>query len=48
MYWLPPEHTPTGDRTQNLGVCPDGGSNPQRFGVWDDTATNGATGQGGT
>ena len=36
----PPLHIPTGDRTHNLCMCPDLGSNPKSFGVWDDALTN--------
>ena len=28
---LPPVHTPTGDQTSNLGMCPDQELNPQCF-----------------
>ena len=31
---------PDWDQTYNRGTCPDWGSNPQPFGVWDDTPTN--------
>lgn len=41
--WLSPMHTPTGDRTHNLGMCPEGESNLPPFGVWDDVPTNWAT-----
>ena len=37
---LPPVHSPTGDRTSNLGKCPNQGLNPQPSGVWNDTPTN--------
>ena len=37
---LPSVRAPTGDRTHNLGMCPDWGSNPQTFGVQDNTPTN--------
>ena len=37
---LSPVHAPTGDRTCNLGVCPDQESNLPPFGVWDDAPTN--------
>ena len=37
---LPPIHTPTGDRTYDLSMCPDQGSNPQPFGPRDDAPTN--------
>ena len=35
--WIdwPLVHTPTRDRTHNLGMCPDQGLNPQSFGVRD-------------
>ena len=33
-HCLPPIHTPAGDWTQTLGMC------PPRFGVWDDVPTN--------
>ena len=36
----------TGDWTHNLDKCPDQESNPQPFGVQDDTLTNSATSQG--
>ena len=35
---LPPIHTPTRDQTRNLGMCPDGESNLQLFGVLCGTA----------
>ena len=38
---LPPLCTPTRNRTQ--GTCPDWGSNPPPFGVWDNAPTNWAT-----
>ena len=41
--WLPPIRAPTRDWTWNLGMCPDQESNPQPFGVQDDTPTNRAT-----
>ena len=31
------------DPTHNLGMCPDWGSNPQHFGVWDEAPSNWAT-----
>ena len=34
---------PIHDWTYNLGVCPDGESNPQHFGVWDSAPTKWAT-----
>ena len=37
---LPPVYTLTGDRTCNLGLCPDRGSNSQPFGVRDNAPTN--------
>ena len=37
---LPPVCTLTGDRTHNLGMCLDWGSNLQPFGVRDDAPTN--------
>ena len=37
---LPPVCTLTGDRTYNLGMCPDRESNPQHFGLWDNIPTN--------
>ena len=40
MDQLPPVHGPTGDLTRNLGVCPDQESDPQPFGVRDDTPTH--------
>ena len=36
---------PTGDRTCNLGMCPDQGLNPQPFGAWDNIPTE-TPGQG--
>ena len=43
IYWLLPIYALTGDRTWNLGMCPNQGSNPQHFGVRDDALTNWAT-----
>ena len=40
---LPPVHDQTGDRTDNLGMCPDWELNPQPFGVQDDASSNQAT-----
>ena len=40
---LPPIHTPTGDRTHNLGTCPNRELNLRPFGVQDNAPTNGAT-----
>ena len=37
---LPPIHSPPGDRTCNLGMCPDWKLNPHIFGAWDDAPTN--------
>ena len=31
---------PTGDKTNNLGMCPDWELNLQSFGLWDDAPTN--------
>ena len=42
---LLPIHTP-GDRTHSLGMCPDWESNPQTFGVWNNSPTNWTTRQG--
>ena len=39
-HLLPPVHTPTGDRTHSLGMCPDWELNLQPFGVWHDAPTN--------
>ena len=36
IAWLPPICSPAGDRTCNLGMCPDQESTLQHFGVWDD------------
>lgn len=36
---LPPIHAPTREWTCNLDMCPDEGSNPQRFWNMDDTPT---------
>ena len=38
-----PLHALTRDRTHNLGMCPEWGSNPQLFGVQDNAPTNWAT-----
>ena len=46
--WLPPIHTPTGDWTHRLGMCPDWKLNPQPFNVWGNAPANWATGQGQT
>ena len=35
-----PVHALTMDQTHNLGMCSDWESNPQPFGVLDDTPTN--------
>ena len=35
--WLLVIGAPTGDRTSNLGMCPDRESNPQPFGLQSDT-----------
>ena len=43
IYQLPPVRIPTGDRTLNLGMCPDRELNLQPFGVWDDAPINRAT-----
>ena len=43
INWLPPICTLTKDRTRNLGMCSDWGSNLQTFGVQDDAPTNQAT-----
>ena len=42
---LPPVQVPTHvqDWTYDLGMFPDGGSNPQPFGVWEDDPINWAT-----
>ena len=40
IHQLPPTCTPTGDRTYDLGMCPDRESNLPPFGVWDDAPTN--------
>ena len=40
FYWLPLVGSSTGDQTCNLGMCPDWESNPQHFGVWNNTPTN--------
>ena len=32
IYQVPPIHTPTGDLTHNLSMCPDLGTNPHSFG----------------
>ena len=37
---LPPIHTPTGDGTHNLDICPDRELNLQPFGAWVDAPTN--------
>ena len=37
---LPSVCTLTMGQTCNLGMCPDWESNPQPFGLWDDTPTN--------
>ena len=37
---LPPACTPMGDQTHNLGMCLSWESNPQPFGMWDNTPTN--------
>ena len=39
-YWLPPVRAPAGDRTCNLGMCPDWESNLQPFGAQDDPPIN--------
>ena len=38
--WLPPVPSPTRDRNHNLVMCPEWGSNPQPFGLWNDASTN--------
>ena len=38
---------PTGDLSRNPGMCPDGESNRQPFGFWDNTNPRSHTGQGG-
>ena len=39
-HWLVSSHTCFDlDWTCNLGMCPDQGTNPQLFGVWDDVST---------
>ena len=35
--WLPLLCVQTRDQTSNLGMCPNYESNPQPFGLWDDT-----------
>ena len=40
---LPPVGASTGDRTCNLGMCPDKELNLWPFGVWYDTPTNWTT-----
>ena len=35
IYWLCLAYAPTGDRTCNLGMCPNWGINPWPFGLWD-------------
>ena len=40
---LPPVCSLTGDRIDDLVMCPDWESNPQPFGAWKDTPTNWAT-----
>ena len=40
LDWLLFVCAPTGDATHSIGMCPDQESNPQCFGVWDDTPTN--------
>ena len=42
----PPVHTPTRDRTCSPGRSPNWRWNPPPFGVWDNTPTNWAPGQG--
>ena len=39
MDQLSPVCIPARDRTHNLGMCPDQGSNPQPFGVQNDAPT---------
>ena len=43
INWLPPICTLTGGWAHNLGLCPDWGSNPQPFSLWDYAPTNWAT-----
>lgn len=38
--WLPPEHVPTGDGTNNLGMYPEGIKQNIIFDVWDNAPTN--------
>ena len=40
IIWLPPIHTPAGDQTGNLSMCPDQDSNPQPLGTWKDAPAN--------
>ena len=40
INWLPPIHSPSGDATHKVGMCPDWESIPQPFGVWVDTPNN--------
>ena len=37
--WLPPIRAPSGEQTHNLGMCPDGGQNPQHSVGWADAPT---------
>ena len=41
--WLPPTCDQTRDQTPNLGMCPNRGSNPQPFSVWDNAPNDYAT-----
>ena len=43
INWLSPICALTRDGTCNLGMCPDGGSNPQSFGIRDNAPTDWAT-----
>ena len=40
MDQWPPTNALTGDRTHNLGVCPDRRSNPQPFTIQENAPTN--------
>ena len=39
MNRLAPMHTPTGDQTDNIGMCPNQELNPQPFGGQNDAPT---------
>ena len=42
-----PSYAPrNGDWNRNLGMCPDCGSNPEPFGLYDDTPSNWTTSAG--